>query len=247
MAASKGSAAPISDIFHSIFSFFAAVPLLLHIDTAITGASICLSDDARVLAHAGNPAQRDSAAWLQAAIRDLLASAGRGLGELAAVSVSSGPGSYTGLRVGMASAKGLCYALGIPLLAIPTLKMMAAAALPAEGLLCPMIDARRLEVFAAVYDQQLRERVPAAPFILDETSFAQELDQGPVTFFGNGSDKFRPLVAHPNARFAQVEADARNLAPLAAEAFAAGAFADLAYAVPFYGKEFYTPVPPKST
>ncbi|TCJ14146.1 tRNA (adenosine(37)-N6)-threonylcarbamoyltransferase complex dimerization subunit type 1 TsaB [Flaviaesturariibacter flavus] len=222
------------------------MPLLLHIDTAVTGASVCLSDDAQVLAYSANPAQRDSAAWLQAAIRDLMTGAGRRLDELSAVSVSAGPGSYTGLRVGMASAKGLCYALGIPLLTVPTLKMMAAAAAPADGLLCPMIDARRLEVFAAVYNSKLEELVPAAPFILDENSFSAQLDAGPVTFFGNGSAKFRPLLTHPNARFAEVEADARHLAPLASAAFAAGAFADLAYAVPFYGKEFYTPVPPKT-
>jgi tRNA threonylcarbamoyladenosine biosynthesis protein TsaB len=224
------------------------VPLFLHIDTAVTGASICLSEGADVIAISANPDQRDSAAWLQAAIRALFAGQGRSLPELAAVSVSAGPGSYTGLRVGMASAKGLCYALGIPLLAIPTLKIMAAAAAPhSEGVLCPMIDARRSEVFTAAYTTSLEELVPAHSRILDSDSFSELMAQGPVTFFGNGSDKFRALTTNRTARFAAITADARHLASLAAAAFEQGRFADLAYEVPFYGKEFYTPVPPKKS
>jgi tRNA threonylcarbamoyladenosine biosynthesis protein TsaB len=224
------------------------VPLLLHIDTAVTGASICLSEGADVIAFSANPDQRDSAAWLQAAIRDLFSEQGRSLQELAAVSVSAGPGSYTGLRVGMASAKGLCYALGAPLISIPTLKMMAAAAAPeAEGILCPMIDARRAEVFTAAYTKELEELVPAHSRILDGDSFSELLAQGPVTFFGNGSDKFRAMTTNSAARFADIAADARHLAALATAAFEQGHFADLAYEVPFYGKEFYTPVPPKKS
>jgi tRNA threonylcarbamoyladenosine biosynthesis protein TsaB len=221
------------------------VPLFLHIDTAVAGASLCLSEGMDVIATDENPDARDTAAWLQAAIRDLFAREGRRLQELAAISVSAGPGSYTGLRVGMASAKGLCYALNVPLLAIPTLKMMAVAALPADGLLCPLIDARRMEVFAAVYTKDLDEVLPAHNRILDENSFSELLEQGPVTFFGNGSDKFQAIMSHPNARFASVAAAARHLVPLADAAFRAGAFADLAYDVPNYGKEFYTPVPPQ--
>jgi tRNA threonylcarbamoyladenosine biosynthesis protein TsaB len=223
------------------------VPLLLHIDTAITGASVCISEGATPIAFSANPDQRDSAAWLQAAIRDLFSGQGLALSELAAVSVSAGPGSYTGLRVGMASAKGLCYALGIPLLSIPTLKMMAAAAAPnVAGVLCPMIDARRAEVFAAAYTNSLEELIPAHNRILDGDSFSELLEQGTVTFFGNGSDKFRAMTSSANARFVAITVDARHLAALAAAAFAAAAFADLAYEVPFYGKEFYTPVPPKN-
>lgn len=207
---------------------------------------MCLSEDAAVLGFAENPAQRDSAAWLQVAIRGLMEEQGRQLSELDAVSVSAGPGSYTGLRVGMASAKGLCYALGTPLIAIPTLKMMAQAALPqAEGTLVPMIDARRMEVFCAAYNGQLEELLPAQALILDDSSFADMLEQGPVSFFGNGSEKFQSILQHPAARFLQVQADARHLAPLAANAFASGVFTDLAYSEPFYGKEFYTPVPPQ--
>jgi tRNA threonylcarbamoyladenosine biosynthesis protein TsaB len=222
------------------------VSLLLHIDTAVAGASICISEGAAVRAFAQNPEPREAAAWLQAAIRDLFAQEGLSLSHLAAISVSAGPGSYTGLRVGMASAKGLCYALGIPLLAIPTLQMMAAAAAPvAEGLLCPMIDARRMEVFAAVYTKELSEVLPAQNFILGESSFSDLLEKGPVSFSGNGSHKFATIATHPNARFLSVDADARQLVALADAAFSAGRFADLAYEVPFYGKEFYTPLPPK--
>jgi tRNA threonylcarbamoyladenosine biosynthesis protein TsaB len=137
------------------------MPLLLHIETAVEGASLCLSDGPEIIGFAENPSQKDSAAWVQPGIQDLLHKSGVRLQQLAAVSVSAGPGSYTGLRVGLSSAKGLCYALGIPLLTISTLKMMAVAAQSQEvDLLCPMIDARRMEVFAAVYNKELAEVVP---------------------------------------------------------------------------------------
>jgi tRNA threonylcarbamoyladenosine biosynthesis protein TsaB len=222
------------------------VSLLLHIDSAVAGASICLSRGTEVLGFAENPVVRDSAAWLQLAIRDLCREHAVSLSQLDAVSVSNGPGSYTGLRVGLASAKGLCYALNIPLITLSTLQVMAAAAaFQGQGKLCPMIDARRMEVFAALYDEQLRELLPAHNYILDENSFLDELEQGPVHFFGNGSDKFRSVQQHANAIFLDVKTSASDGIQLALTAYEAGNFANLAYAEPDYGKEFYTPVPPK--
>ena len=220
---------------------FAPVSLLLHIETAVVGSSVCLSDGDRVVALKENPAQKDSAAWVQPAIRELAAESGIALRQLQAVSVSAGPGSYTGLRVGLSTAKGLCYALGIPLITVSTLKMMAAAALQQDaGLLCPMIDARRMEVFTAAYNKHLEEVIAPHNLILDADSFAAQLQQHPVCFFGNGAEKFKSLVSSPMARFAEIEANAVHLVPLALQAFEAKAFADLAYAEPYYGKEFFS-------
>lgn len=219
------------------------MPHLLLIDTAVQSASVCLADGDRPLRLKANAAQKESAAWLHPAIQALLKESGLRPGDLAAVAVSAGPGSYTGLRVGLSAAKGLCYALGCPLITVNTLQMMAAAAQPAEGaLLCPMIDARRLEVFTAVYDGLFNEVMPTRNLILNEQSFADLLEQQRVLFFGNGAEKFRPMVQHPNARFADVDATAAHLVPLAWRQFEQRQFASLAYAEPFYGKDFYSPV-----
>ncbi|WP_165917229.1 tRNA (adenosine(37)-N6)-threonylcarbamoyltransferase complex dimerization subunit type 1 TsaB [Flaviaesturariibacter aridisoli] len=230
--------------------------LLLHIETAVAGASIAFSENERILVFKNTDEPRDAAAWLQVAIRDAAAEAGITLSALDAVCVSNGPGSYTGLRVGLASAKGLSYALQKPLITLPTLQVMSAAAL--EGLrsgaavqlnevqaLCPMIDARRQEVFTALYDQALQELAPAHSLVLDENSFARELEAGPVLFFGNGSAKWRALTQHPHALFTEGHPSARHMAGLGVAAFRAGQFADLAYCEPLYAKEFYTTMRPK--
>ena len=138
-------------------------------------ASICLSQDAEIIAEVRNEQSREGAAWLQPAIKDLFAAKGLKLQQLEAISVSAGPGSYTGLRVGMASAKGLCYALQVPLIAISTLEMMTAAAtrvVDADVLFCPMIDARRMEVFTGIYNRKGDVLLPPQNMILDEAPFA---------------------------------------------------------------------------
>jgi tRNA threonylcarbamoyladenosine biosynthesis protein TsaB len=217
------------------------VSILLHIETAVEGASLCLSDGAKVIGFAENPSQKDSAAWMQPGIQQLVKAQGLQLRALSAVSVSAGPGSYTGLRVGMSSAKGLCYALGIPLITISTLKMMASAALAEDAdLLCPLIDARRMEVFTAVYNKELREIVPPHNRILDTDSFVDLLQQHRVCFLGNGSAKFQPLVSSPQASFIPIVANAAHLVPLALQLFENKEFADLAYSEPYYGKEFFS-------
>ncbi len=187
---------------------------------------------------------RDSAAWLHTAIRDLLKETSVPLSALNAVGISAGPGSYTGLRVGMSAAKGLCYALSIPMVAVNSLEMMArAAAKKYNGFLCPMIDARRMEVFTALYDQDLNVYLPPNNLILTPESFQEQLEAGPITFFGNGSPKWEELTSHENAVFAYINATASDLALASFNLFELKAFCDLAYAEPFYGKEFYSPPP----
>jgi tRNA threonylcarbamoyladenosine biosynthesis protein TsaB len=221
-----------------------AVTHILHIDTALETASICLSADDRVLGECRNGAQKDHAAWLLPAIMSLLAQENLEIKQLNAIGLSVGPGSYTGLRVGMSAAKGLCFALKIPLILVGTLRIMAECAKKVEGFLCPMIDARRMEVFTAIYDAEGTEFMPPSNLILQPDSFDQWLEKGPVHFFGNGSVKFQHLTDHANAIFDEVLFSAACMVPLVLPQYKHQKFADLAYAEPFYGKEFYSP-PPK--
>ncbi len=215
--------------------------VLLHIDTAVQGASLCISVHENIIAFSQNEHTKEGAGWIHVAFDELMKKAGITLQQLEAISISAGPGSYTGLRVGMAAAKGLCYALNIPIISISTLKMMAAAApLNHSALLCPMIDARRMEVFTALYDKDLNVIISPHNLILTADSFATYLKDHQILFFGNGSEKFSSLQLHPNAMFMNVEATAKNLVPLANKLFMEKNFNDLAYAEPFYGKEFYS-------
>lgn len=219
---------------------------ILHIDTAVQVASICLSDGEGVVETRVNPAEKESAAWLHVAIQSLLQQNNVAPAQLDAVAVSTGPGSYTGLRVGLSAGKGLCYALSIPLISINTLQMMAAGVKNSgTDLLCPMIDARRMEVFTALYNASLEEVMPPTNMILDETSFAQWLQSSSITFFGNGSNKAKTILNHTNAFFAAHTATAKDMVLLAAEKFLKGEFSDLAYSEPFYGKDFHSPISKK--
>ncbi|HEU4472980.1 MAG TPA: tRNA (adenosine(37)-N6)-threonylcarbamoyltransferase complex dimerization subunit type 1 TsaB [Flavisolibacter sp.] len=215
---------------------------LLHIDTAVQSASVCLAADAQPLSLEINPDQKEGAAWLHTAVEAMLKENGLAASRLDAISVSAGPGSYTGLRVGMAAAKGLCFALNIPLILVNSLQMMAAAATAEKAaLLCPMIDARRMEVFTGVFDKSLETVVPASNLILENHDFDRLLESHTICFFGNGSTKFRTMMQSPNASFANIEANASHLSSLAYKKFRAHDFADLAYSEPFYGKDFHSP------
>jgi tRNA threonylcarbamoyladenosine biosynthesis protein TsaB len=163
---------------------------------------------------------------------------------LDAVAVSCGPGSYTGLRIGVSMAKGLCYGRDLPLIGLPTLEVLCVPVLlhqdlPEDALLCPMIDARRMEVYAAVYDRALNAVRPTGADVVTAETYREYLDRAPVYFFGNGAAKCREVIDHPNARFID---DIRPLAkwmfPLAEKAKARGEFKDVAYFEPFYLKEF---------
>jgi tRNA threonylcarbamoyladenosine biosynthesis protein TsaB len=215
---------------------------LLCIDTAQGTASVCLTNDEKIIGSLFNNEQKDHAAWLHQAIATLLAQQNLSIRAIDAIAVSNGPGSYTGLRVGLSAAKGLCYALNIPLLTISTLKMMAGAIKDkTAGLLCPLIDARRMEVYTAIYTKELNEVLPPAAMIIDENSFASFLSNEILIFTGSGMDKLKKNIDHPNAQFAETVFSAENLVPLAIQEFQASHFADLAYTEPFYIKEFYSP------
>lgn len=230
--------------------------LLLNIDTATENGSICLSKDGKPIRTMVNNQMRDHAAWIQGAIRQILEETQNTAKDLQAIAVTAGPGSYTGLRVGMATAKGLCFALGIPLITENTLRVMAYAAtlqsfpngdeysikagLKNSTILCPMIDARRMEVFTALYDLQLTIVEKPAALILDADSFNKELENNSILFLGNGSAKWKPVCNHPHAFFADVSQTAEHLAPLAEQSFLQENYASLAYEEPVYLKEFHT-------
>ena len=160
------------------------------------------------------------------------------------VAVSGGPGSYTGLRIGVSMAKGVCYGVNVPLVSVPTLELMAVPVLlykdiDDDALLCPMIDARRMEVYAAVYDRSLREVRPVQADVVGEDTYRELLDRQPVYFFGNGAAKCKEVVRHPNARFLDgIEPLAKYMFPLAEKRIVREAFEDVAYYVPFYLKDF---------
>ena len=227
------------------------MPLLLNIDTATEHASVCLSNESGVLLLKESQDQKNHGAFLQPAIQQILLETGIELQAVDAISVTEGPGSYTGLRVGLASAKGLCYALQKPLIAINTLKVMAYAAINQEEpydsntLFCPMIDARRMEVFTAMYDMHLHQIEAPNAKILDSTSFEDIISQQPMVFSGSGSIKMQAILSNSNAFFSLVQQTAAHLSILAHQSFKEVNFVDLAYFEPFYLKAFYSPAAKK--
>jgi tRNA threonylcarbamoyladenosine biosynthesis protein TsaB len=215
--------------------------LILNIDTALDTAMISLSKEGKILDTKINSDQKDHAAWLHPAIVDLLQQTGYRIPELHAVSVSIGPGSYTGLRVGLSAAKGICYARQLPLIAVPTLDLWAFSTRDeAEDLICPLIDARRMEVFAAVYDKKLIQKIPPLAVNLHINSFESLITTHKMLFCGNGITKARKVITDKNARFSDKKVSADALASLAYEQLGKKQFADLAYTEPLYIKEFYT-------
>jgi len=221
--------------------------LLLNIDTATGYAGICLSRGGEILAIEETEDQKNHATFIQPAIKRVMHCSGHALADIDAVAVTGGPGSYTGLRVGLSSAKGLCYALKKPLIMVNTLEVMAFAAIKQwqneresleNVLFCPMIDARRMEVFAAIYDQQLNILMPPAAIILDESSFRDELSGHSIIFSGSGSTKAK-IIKHQNAVFFEKRHNCSHLNALAQLRYNASSFADLAYSEPFYLKDFY--------
>lgn len=220
--------------------------IVLCIETALETAIAGIACDGKMLSFRENNQQKDHASFLQPAIKAICEESGHALSDLSAVSVVSGPGSYTGLRVGMAAAKGICFALQLPLITIPTLRWMAMAGAEADAQwVCPMIDARRMEVFTALYDTQ--GNVVQDPFatILDETLFTAALDNGKIVFFGGGAAKFQAIQSHPNAIFLPLQPRAADLASLSCKLLQSRDFSDLSSTVPQYGKEFFSPSMPK--
>lgn len=224
---------------------------ILHIETSTEVCSVALSQDGTCLFSREDLQGRSHATQLGVFVDEALSFADSHAIPLDAVCVSSGPGSYTGLRIGVSMAKGLCYGRDLKLLALPTLEVMCVPVLlghdlPEDALLCPMIDARRMEVYAAVYDRALNVRREICADIVDESSYAEFLEKGPVFFFGNGAAKCREKLTHPNAHFIdEVRPLARWMFPLAEKALARDEFKDVAYFEPFYLKEFVASTPKK--
>lgn len=217
---------------------------ILNIHTATETAIVSLANGPVVLGTLTNEETKQHAAFLHLAIDQLLKEHKIAIKELAAIGVSSGPGSYTGIRVGLAAAKGLCFALNIPMITYNSLELLALSAIndakDVAGLYCPLIDARRMEVYTALYSFNQEELTSPAALILDEHSFASNLQSGKVYFSGSGSEKFEKLVKNPNAIFLTSGISAASMARLSYEKFEKGNFENLIYFSPLYIKEFYT-------
>lgn len=226
------------------------MPTILQLETATPVCSVALSINGKTVASKEETAQNIHASRLTLFINEVMEQSGTTFSDLDAVAVSKGPGSYTGLRIGVSTAKGLCFALDKPLIGINTLSMMAAGFLADhpnyKGLVCSMIDARRMEVFTAVFDDHLTEIEATHAKIVDEMSFLSLLDQHEITFIGNGAEKCSPLIQHKNAKFLTTNFNAAaNMTSLANAAFMAKKFEDVAYFEPFYLKDFVFTVPKK--
>jgi tRNA threonylcarbamoyladenosine biosynthesis protein TsaB len=223
--------------------------MILLIDTSQETGTVAIARKGEVLFSEENKIPKEHARWLHTAVNKLVSEAKINLRDLEAVAVVAGPGSYTGLRVGMAAAKGFCYALKIPLITLNTLLLMAESiietALEKQALICPMIDARREEVFTALYKvdghrSSVNQILPPQSLILDKNSFETELSGNPIIFFGTGAAKWEKICSSPLAVFLPQPDIKQAFATLAQRDFEAGNWSDPVYAEPVYLKEFFT-------
>ena len=240
---------------------------IILIETSTALCSAALAEDGVITSYRESSAPKAHASLTAVFIQEMLSERNLSLSDCDAVCVSMGPGSYTGLRVGVSTAKGLCFGSGKPLLAVGTLNTLVAQAsdfissepsvissehdvIPSEvegspyRFIIPMIDARRMEVYTAVFEngRQITETVPA---IIDENSFSEYLEQGPCLFIGDGAGKCADVIKHPNARFCQCFPKASAMLEPAIAAYRSGDFKDVAYFEPFYLKEFVATVSKK--
>lgn len=225
---------------------------ILNIETSTDVCSVAISDNGQVIFNKEDHSGPNHAVKLGVYVDEALSFIDAHGIPLEAVAVSCGPGSYTGLRIGVSMAKGICYGRDVKLISIPTLELMAVPVLigehPAEedALIVPMLDARRMEVYAKVMDRALKEVRPIQADIVDADTYKEYLDRGTVYFFGNGAEKCMEVISHPNARLVKgIEPLAKNMAPLAEKRFVEGKFEDVAYFVPFYLKDFVAKMPKK--
>jgi len=232
------------------------MPAILNIETATPLCSVSLAFDGRVTVQRETLEEKAHAARLTVFIEEILKEQGLKISDLDAVAVGKGPGSYTGLRIGVSTAKGLCYGANLHLISIGTLKTLfyqvitgsEIQAEPAEkyenALFCPMIDARRMEVFTCLYHVSGKEAEAVSAKIIEQDTFSQLLSFHRIYFFGSGMDKCRNVLAHRNAVFLEaVYPHAKAMAALAEESYRNSQFENLAYFEPFYLKDFVATTP----
>lgn len=225
---------------------------ILNIDTSTNVCSVAVSQDGACIFDKEDHSGPNHAERLGAFVDEALSFIDNHAIPLDAVAVSCGPGSYTGLRIGVSMAKGICYGRDVKLLAVPTLELLCVPVLLREmvtdddALLCPMLDARRMEVYAQLFTRSLREVRPIQADVVDADTYREYLDKHPVYFFGNGAMKCKEVIDHPNVHFIEgIEALAKNMLPLAERRMAREEFEDVAYFVPFYLKDFVAKQPRK--
>lgn len=218
---------------------------ILHIETSTKVCSVALSEDGTCIFDKADMDGPSHAVLCGVFVEEALSFANSHAIPVDAVAVSAGPGSYTGLRIGYSMAKGVCYGMNIPLISLPTTEVMAVPVLlyheevEEDALLVPMIDARRMEVYSTVYDRRLKAVRGTQADVVESDTYDRYLERGPVYFFGDGADKVRSVIAHPNARFLpDVRPLARHMFPLAEGRLARRELTDVAYSEPFYLKEF---------
>ena len=223
---------------------------ILHIETSTNVCSVAVSEDGKVIFDKADRTGNNHAEALGSFVDEAMSFADSHAIPLDAVAVSSGPGSYTGLRIGVSMAKGVCYALNLPLLSVPTLELMCVPVLlrneeiEDEALLCPMIDARRMEVYAALYDRALQPVRGIQADVVDADTYRQWLEDRPVYFFGNGAAKCMDTINHPNAHLIEgIEPVAKWMMPLAERKMLNDIHEDVAYFVPYYLKDFVAKQP----
>lgn len=225
--------------------------VILNIETSTDVCSVCLTQDGEPKFHNENYEGKNHAFVLGDFVKGALDYSKQCEMKLDAVAVSIGPGSYTGLRIGLSEAKGLCFGLGIPLIGVNTLEIMSVSVMfsrfvEENELFVPMIDARRMEVFTAVYDLALKKILPNQAMIVDENSFADLLEKHHMLFFGSGADKVQDVIKHPNAEFIYgIQPHAVDMLALSEKAFREHDFLDLAYSTPNYIKKFHSTTPKK--
>lgn len=215
--------------------------MILSIETSTKVCSVALHHELTLLGSAELHVDQSHSEQLAILIQNILKTTGQKTTDLNAVAISAGPGSYTGLRIGTSTAKGLCYALEIPLIAINTLAAMAYAMsrFYTNSLICPMIDARRMEVYCQVFDAEMNEIEPTEAKVIDESSFSALLEDNSMVFFGNGAAKCEPVISHKNTHFVNdVYPSAIPLGELAGKKYTAREFEDMAYFEPYYLKEY---------
>ena len=225
---------------------------ILNIDTSTNVCSVAVSQDGACIFDKEDHSGPNHAERLGTFVDEALSFIDNHAIPLDAVAVSCGPGSYTGLRIGVSMAKGICYGRDVKLLAVPTLELLCVPVLLREmvtdddALLCPMLDARRMEVYAQLFTRSLREVRSIQADVVDADTYREYLDKHPVYFFGNGAMKCKEVIDHPNAHFIEgIEALAKNMLPLAERRMAREEFEDVAYFVPFYLKDFVAKQPRK--